>query len=170
MSNSPFLKSYLHKVNNISYPSPQCPLCNTHPHNTHHLLNFTHIRITLLPLDLWTDPAGVWALPVRWTEKLAGGPQPRISGSIPSLARVKGVGRQQQPNGGNVLEYGSCYGFVCGEYRSFLFSPWFWWECLCICIVLRAFVVVVSMCLLYVGNVVMLCLLVESICLLLCCV
>ena len=25
--------------------------------------------------------------------------------------------------GGNVLEYGSCYGFVCCEYRFLLFSP-----------------------------------------------
>ena len=45
-----------------------------------------------------------------------------------------GVGRQQQqqPYGGNVLEYGSCYGFVFCEYRFFLFPHmlfyyiWLW--------------------------------------------
>ena len=59
---SPFLKSYLHKVDAISHPSPLCPLCNTHIRNTHHLFNCTYMRTTWSPLDLWT-------------EKLAGGPQ-----------------------------------------------------------------------------------------------
>ena len=71
---SPFLKSYLHKVDAKTHPSPLCPLCNIHTHDTHHLFNCTHIRTTLSPLDLWTDPAGVTALLARWTEKLAGGP------------------------------------------------------------------------------------------------
>ena len=34
----------------------------SHTHDTHHLFNFTHIRTTLSPLDLWTDPAGMTAL------------------------------------------------------------------------------------------------------------
>ena len=72
---SPFLKSYLHKVDAKTHPSPLCPLCNIHTHDTHHLFNCTHIRTTLSPLDLWTDPAGVTALMARWTGKLAGGPQ-----------------------------------------------------------------------------------------------
>ena len=50
---SPFLKSYLHKVDAKLHLSPLCPLCNTHTHDTHHILNFTHIRTTLSPLDLW---------------------------------------------------------------------------------------------------------------------
>ena len=58
-----------------THPSPLCPLCNIHTHDTHHLFNCTHIRTTLSPLDLWTDPAGVTALLARWAEKLAGGPQ-----------------------------------------------------------------------------------------------
>ena len=41
---SPFLKSYLHKVDAKSHPSPLSPLCNTHTHDTHHLFNCTHIR------------------------------------------------------------------------------------------------------------------------------
>ena len=91
---SPFLKSYLHKADAKTHPSPICPLCNIHTHDTHHLFNCTHIRTTLSPLDLWTDPAGVTALLTRWTEKLAGGPQAGTSDS-PPLARVMGVGRQQ---------------------------------------------------------------------------
>ena len=61
--------------------TPLCPLCNIHTHDTHHLFNCTHIRTTLSPLDLWTDPAGVTALLGRWTEKLAGGPQAGTSDS-----------------------------------------------------------------------------------------
>ena len=72
---SPFLKSYLHKVDAKSHPSPLCPLCNTHIHDTHHLFNFTHISTTVSPMDLWTYPDGVTALLARWMEKLAGGPQ-----------------------------------------------------------------------------------------------
>ena len=67
----PFLKSYFHKVDAKSHPSPLCPLCNTHTHN---LLNCTHIRTTLSPLDLWTDPAGVVELLARWRDMLAGEP------------------------------------------------------------------------------------------------
>ena len=94
-SKSPFLKSYLHKVDAKTHPSPLCPLCNIHTHDTHHLFNCIHIRTTLSPLHLWTDPAGVTALLARWTEKLAGGPQAGTSDS-PPLARGMGVGRQQQ--------------------------------------------------------------------------
>ena len=73
----PFLKSYLHKVDAKSHPSPLCPLYNTHTptHDTHNIFNFTHIRTTLSPLDLWTDPAGVMELLARWRDKLAGGPK-----------------------------------------------------------------------------------------------
>ena len=78
---SPFLKSYLHRVDATTHPSPLCPLCNIHTHDTHHLFNCIHIRTTLLPLDLWTDPAGVTALRARCTGKLAGGPQAGTSDS-----------------------------------------------------------------------------------------
>ena len=94
---SPFLK-----VDAKTHPSPLFPLCNTHTHDTHHLFNCTHIRTTLSPLDLWTDPAGVIALLARWTEKLAGGPQAGTSDSTP-LARVMGVGRQQQQQDTSVI-------------------------------------------------------------------
>ena len=42
---------------------------------THHLFNCTHIRTTLSPLDLWTDPAGVMEVLARWRDRLAGGPK-----------------------------------------------------------------------------------------------
>ena len=65
---SPFLKSYLHKVDANSHPSRLCPLCNTSIHNTHHLFNCTHIRTTLSPMDLWTDPDGrrTWLVYNKW--------------------------------------------------------------------------------------------------------
>ena len=78
---SHFLKSYLHDAK--SHPSPLFPLCNTHIHNTQHLINCTHIHTTLSPLDLWTGPSGVTALLARWTENLAGGPQVGRSDSPP---------------------------------------------------------------------------------------
>ena len=68
---SPFLKSYLHKVDAKSHPSLLCPSVTF----AHHLFNCTHIHTTLSSLDLRTDPAGVTALLARWTEKLFGGPQ-----------------------------------------------------------------------------------------------
>ena len=40
---TPFLKSYLNKVDTKSHPSLLRPLCNPHIHNTHHLFNCTHI-------------------------------------------------------------------------------------------------------------------------------
>ena len=49
---SPFLKSYLHKIDFKIHPSPLYPLCN-----------------------LWTDHTGVTTLLARWIGKLAGGPQ-----------------------------------------------------------------------------------------------
>ena len=89
---SPFLKSYSQKVHAKSYPSPLFPLCKIHTHDTHYIFNFTHITTTLLPLDLWTDPAGVMELLARWTVKLASGPQAGRSDSPPPIARVKRVG------------------------------------------------------------------------------
>ena len=79
------------KVDAKTHPSPLCPLCNIHKHDTHQLFNCTHIRTTLSPLDLWTDPAGVTALLARWTEKLVGGPQ---AGTSPPPPTSKGHGSE----------------------------------------------------------------------------
>ena len=84
---SPFLKSYLHKVDAKTHPSPPYPLCNTHIHNTHHLFNCIHIRTR----GLVDRPRRMTALlatePVWWTtsEKIG----------LPPLARAKGVSRKQ---------------------------------------------------------------------------
>ena len=91
---SPFLKSYLHKVDAKTQPSPLCPLCNIHTNDTHHIFNCTHTRTTLSPMDLWTDRSDCTAGQMDgeagwWT----------TSGNIglpPPLSRVMGVGRQQQ--------------------------------------------------------------------------
>ena len=82
---SPFLKSYLHKVDAKTHPSPLCPLCNIHTHDTHHLFNCTHIRTTLSPLDLWTGYTGVTAFLAIWWEKLAGGSQAGTSDPPPTI-------------------------------------------------------------------------------------
>ena len=67
---SPFLKSYLHKVDAKTHPSPLCPLCNIRTHDTHH------------PLQLYPHTHHiVTALLVIWTEKVAGGPQAGTSDS-----------------------------------------------------------------------------------------
>ena len=74
-----FLKSYRHKVDAKSHPSPLFPFCNTNTHDTHHLFICTHIRTTLSRLDLWTDPAEVTELLAR--KKLDDGPQAGTSDS-----------------------------------------------------------------------------------------
>ena len=79
--------NHRHKVDAKTHLSPRCPRCNTH---THHLFNCNHIRTTLSPLDVWTDPTGVTALLARWTEKLAGGPQARRSDSPASNGHGSG--------------------------------------------------------------------------------
>ena len=91
---SPLLKSYLRKVDAKTHPSPLCPLCNIHTHDTHHLFNCTHIRTTLSPLDLWTDPrrsdctAGHMDGEAGWWTTIG-------NIGLLLLARVMGVGRQQ---------------------------------------------------------------------------
>ena len=95
---SPFLKSYLHKVDAKSHPSPLCPLCNTHTYDTHHLFNCTHIRTTfsrLVDTPSWSDgTAGQMDREDGWWAS-------RGNIGLPPLARVKGVGRTQQ----HVLDY-----------------------------------------------------------------
>ena len=75
------------------------PSVNSHTRHTSSLQLHPHTH-HIVPLDLWTDPAGVTALLARWTEKLDGGPPAGRSDSPPPLARVIGVGRQQlqRPN------------------------------------------------------------------------
>ena len=55
------------------------------------------------------------------------------------------------PYGGNVLKYGSYYGFVCCEDRFLCFPHVVHVSALSICIIFRAFVVVIYMSLLYVS-------------------
>ena len=78
---SPFLISYLHKVDAKTHPSPLCPICNINSHDTHYLFKCTHIRITLSPMDVWADPTEVMELLARWRDKLTGEPQAGSSDS-----------------------------------------------------------------------------------------
>ena len=66
---SPFLPSYLHKIDASTHPSPLCPLCRIHEHTTH-LFSCPQIHTTLSALDLWRDPSGVAALLDDWRRNL----------------------------------------------------------------------------------------------------
>ena len=46
---SPFLKSYLYKVNVKSHPSPLCPICNTHTRHTSSLQLHQHTHHIVTP-------------------------------------------------------------------------------------------------------------------------
>ena len=91
---SPFLLSYLHKIDASTHPSPLCPLCSTHEHTTQHLFSCPQIPTTLSALDLWRDPSGVAALLDDWREKLAANPIRQQKRTPPN--NQGGVGRQQQ--------------------------------------------------------------------------
>ena len=74
---SPFPKSYLHKVDAKHihhHHAPSVTLTHTTPILSSTAPTMSHIRTTVSPLDLWTDPHGVSALLTIWTEKLARGP------------------------------------------------------------------------------------------------
>ena len=79
---SPFLLSYLHKIDASTHPSPLCPLCRTHEHTTH-LFSCPQIPTTLTALDLWRDPFGVAALLDDWREKLAANPHKTTEADSP---------------------------------------------------------------------------------------
>ena len=91
---SPFLISYLHKIDASTHPSPLCPLCRTHEHTTQHLFSCPQIPTTLSALDLWRDPSGVAALLDDWREKLAANPHKQQKRTPPN--KQGRVGRQQQ--------------------------------------------------------------------------
>ena len=76
---SPFLKSYLHKVDAKHIHHHYAPSVTS----TRHVFNCTHIHTTLSPLDLWTNPAEVMELLAKWREKLTSGPQAGSSYSPP---------------------------------------------------------------------------------------
>ena len=67
INQSPFLISYLHKVDAKSHPSPLYPLCNTITYDTHHLFNCPHIRTSgfadkhrRMGLHCWPDGRRSW--------------------------------------------------------------------------------------------------------------
>ena len=56
-SYSPYLKSYLHRINRSD--TDNCPLCNRAAHTTSHLFECTANPTDLEPSDLWTNPLKV---------------------------------------------------------------------------------------------------------------
>ena len=48
---SPILHEYLHKITPETHPTPNCPLCNSQPHDTQH-------NTYLAAKELWNDPGG----------------------------------------------------------------------------------------------------------------
>jgi hypothetical protein len=68
---SPFLFSYLHKIDESNYPSPICPLCKTLEHTTNHLFSCSKLPTKLKTLDLWNDPVSVSALLEAWELRIA---------------------------------------------------------------------------------------------------
>ena len=90
---SPFLKSYLHKVNAKTHPSPLCQLCNIHTHDTSSLQLHPHTHHIVTP--------GFVDRPRR--SECTAGQMDREAGwwttsgniGLPPLARVMGVGRLQ---------------------------------------------------------------------------
>ena len=63
---SPFLLSYLHKIDPTKHNSPLCPLCSKEEHTTQHLFKCEKITTKLTPLDLWTNPVEVAELLQQW--------------------------------------------------------------------------------------------------------
>ena len=59
---------YLNKISPDTHPTPTCPLCHAHTHNTNHLFTWQHIHTTLNPISLWEDPVGAADLLARWSE------------------------------------------------------------------------------------------------------
>ena len=51
---SSYLSSYMHRINKI--PSPECPKCGYHTHDTPHLFNCPQNPASLHVLDLWRKP------------------------------------------------------------------------------------------------------------------
>src|SRR6476469_3113414 len=81
-SKSPFLKSYLHKINSQNHPFPLCPLCNTQNHDTKHLFTCSSLPTHLTPTDLCNDPVAVAGLLALWDDAMGaagGGPGSRLA-------------------------------------------------------------------------------------------
>ena len=64
------LISYLHKIDPVTHPSPTCPLCKSHDHDTNHLFSCTALPTQLEPINLWDDPVAVAELLQRWGDAL----------------------------------------------------------------------------------------------------
>ena len=67
---SPLLVSYLFSIGDPRHPSPLCPLCLMHDHNSSHLFECKSLPTSLSSLDLWTNPDKVEPFLATWGERL----------------------------------------------------------------------------------------------------
>ena len=72
---SPLLQSYLNKINPGVHPTSSCPLCGHDNHDTRHLFQCPVIPTSLVPDDLWRNPAGVERLVAEWRGALGRPPE-----------------------------------------------------------------------------------------------
>jgi len=63
---SPILFHYLNKINPITYPTPNCPLCKKFRHDTFHLFNCERVACSKTVISLFNDPGYVRSLLARW--------------------------------------------------------------------------------------------------------
>ena len=71
---SPLLRQYLHKIDPTNYPTEDCPLCRSGPHDTRHLFNCTELPTDLTIIDMWTNHRGVEDLLAAWEARLGRAP------------------------------------------------------------------------------------------------
>ena len=72
---SPLLLSYLHKIDPGSHPTPGCPLCGHGNHDTRHLFQCSVLPTSLVPDDLWNNPAAAARLAAEWRGALGRPPE-----------------------------------------------------------------------------------------------
>lgn len=67
---SPLLHAYLNKITPTTHPTPHCPLCGHHSHDTMHIFSCPRVATNLTPVDLWLRPVEAGALVARWRAEL----------------------------------------------------------------------------------------------------
>ena len=70
INKSPLLSSYLHSIDEMTHPSPDCTLCHREVHDAAHLFHCTEVPTALGVEDLWLNPVAVSELLGEWGEKL----------------------------------------------------------------------------------------------------
>ena len=64
------LQNYLHTVNPVAY-TPQCPLCLSHTHDTHHLFNCNQVATQYNATNRWKRSLEAAEVIREWESRLA---------------------------------------------------------------------------------------------------